>query len=131
MPRHACHSTPTQVFFAENTGPARAVCARCEVTADCLAVALADPKLEGVWGGTSDADRRRMRRQARQGVPLREAMDRAGFSQQGLADACGVHHSIIARWVNGERSPRPSSRAAAERALGCRVAWHTEVVAGV
>ena len=38
------------------------VCGRCGVMAPCRAVALADPSLVGVWGGTDSAARRAMRR---------------------------------------------------------------------
>ncbi len=43
---------------------ARAACARCAVRDACLAFALADPSLEGVWGGTSERERRQLRRDA-------------------------------------------------------------------
>jgi WhiB family redox-sensing transcriptional regulator len=41
---------------------AKAVCANCPVSRPCLEMALADPHIEGVWGGTSDKDRRRIRK---------------------------------------------------------------------
>jgi WhiB family redox-sensing transcriptional regulator len=40
---------------------ARAVCARCPVLEMCLQHALDVPALEGVWGGTTTDQRRRMR----------------------------------------------------------------------
>jgi WhiB family redox-sensing transcriptional regulator len=40
---------------------ARAICQRCLVRDECLAVGLSDPDLTGVWGGTSDQERRRIR----------------------------------------------------------------------
>jgi WhiB family redox-sensing transcriptional regulator len=40
---------------------ARAVCAGCTVTVECLSYALADPDCVGVWGGTTGQDRRAMR----------------------------------------------------------------------
>jgi hypothetical protein len=43
---------------------AKAVCAACVVRGECLAYALADPDLVGVWGGTSHAERRALRRAA-------------------------------------------------------------------
>lgn len=49
----------------ESTGPAKAVCARCLVRPDCLDHALTvkagSLPLPGVWGGTSDRDRKRLR----------------------------------------------------------------------
>jgi WhiB family redox-sensing transcriptional regulator len=40
---------------------ARAVCAVCTVTEQCLSFALADPDAMGVWGGTTAQQRRAMR----------------------------------------------------------------------
>jgi WhiB family redox-sensing transcriptional regulator len=34
----------------------------CPVRQECLETALADPDLQGLWGGTTDAERREMRR---------------------------------------------------------------------
>lgn len=39
-----------------------AYCTRCPVIADCLEHALATNELEGVWGGRTPRQRRRMRR---------------------------------------------------------------------
>ena len=40
---------------------AKAICRRCPVAAECLAEALADPSIVGVWGGTSEAERAKLR----------------------------------------------------------------------
>lgn len=43
------------------------ICARCPVIEECLEYALSHPQaLEGVWGGTSERQRRVMRRQRRE-----------------------------------------------------------------
>ncbi|MGH9090182.1 MAG: WhiB family transcriptional regulator [Acidimicrobiales bacterium] len=42
--------------------PARATCATCGVRAECLAYALADPEIVGVWGGTTARERIAIRR---------------------------------------------------------------------
>ena len=44
------------------TEPLRAVCRRCSVRQECLAYAMADVTIEGVWGGTSTGERRELRR---------------------------------------------------------------------
>lgn len=62
-----CAETDPDAFFPDKGGSvreAKAVCARCEVTAECLAWALANGERHGVWGGTSEFDRRRIRRGA-------------------------------------------------------------------
>lgn len=54
-------------FFSETTGPAAAnetllalrICARCPAKADCLRAALHGDE-QGVWGGTTYRERRRM-----------------------------------------------------------------------
>jgi WhiB family redox-sensing transcriptional regulator len=41
---------------------ARAVCEPCPVRRECLAYAMADRELVGIWAGTDAAERRRLRR---------------------------------------------------------------------
>jgi WhiB family redox-sensing transcriptional regulator len=40
----------------------KSVCRSCLVGRECLSHALADDTLEGVWGGTSDRERRELRK---------------------------------------------------------------------
>lgn len=40
---------------------AKAICHRCPVAAKCLAEAMADPSIVGVWGGTSEVERAKLR----------------------------------------------------------------------
>ena len=43
----------------ESLAPARSVCARCLVRAECLAWALAQsPPIPGIWGGLSERERK-------------------------------------------------------------------------
>lgn len=44
-----------------NLAAARAVCASCPVRGRCLDEAVRD-RLNGIWGGTTDTERRRLRR---------------------------------------------------------------------
>lgn len=65
MARGACRGGPTVPFFLERGGnprPAKALCAGCVVRSACLDYAMADPDLLGIWGGTGDRERARMRR---------------------------------------------------------------------
>jgi len=48
---------------AEATAPAKEVCHTCPVEATCLEFALVHRE-QGVWGGTDDAERERMRKGA-------------------------------------------------------------------
>ena len=65
MARAGCRGQGTEAFFrpfgAEGSA-AKAICAGCDVRPDCLDHALRDPELRGVWGGTSERERQRMRR---------------------------------------------------------------------
>lgn len=61
----ACRREDTKLFFpgSSDTDPvAVAICNRCRVRPDCLTYALARPELSGIWGGTSDGERRLLRR---------------------------------------------------------------------
>lgn len=67
----ACLGLDPDLFFPTDTSPeradlARAVCADCTVTEECLDYAIATNQRWGIWGGTSDRDRRRIRQQRRQ-----------------------------------------------------------------
>ena len=60
-----CGQTDPDLFspgHGESPRAAKAVCACCDVRADCLAHALADSGLVGVWGGTTEHQRRLLRR---------------------------------------------------------------------
>ena len=43
----------------------RALCAECPVRQECLEAALADESLVGLWGGTTELERREIRRRGR------------------------------------------------------------------
>jgi WhiB family redox-sensing transcriptional regulator len=70
--RAVCAEEDPELFFPiGDTGPAlrqaeeaKAVCRRCPVMDQCLTWALTTGQDHGVWGGTSEADRRSARRRA-------------------------------------------------------------------
>jgi WhiB family redox-sensing transcriptional regulator len=64
MERAACRGEEPAVFFPVRGGTstkARAICAVCPVREECLEYALADPEITGVWGMTSEGERRKLR----------------------------------------------------------------------
>ena len=69
-----CLGVDPDLFFPErgaSTREAKAVCRSCEVRVDCLEYALAHGEKFGIWGGMSERERRRIRRQralARRGL---------------------------------------------------------------
>ena len=61
-----CHEVDPEIFFPERGGSskaARAVCSQCTVRAQCLEYALNNKEQFGIWGGTSERERRRLRRE--------------------------------------------------------------------
>ena len=66
----ACRDLDTNVFFPlsdDEAGPAKAVCATCPVREDCLEFALVTRQGDGVWGGLTESERRRLRRRRQEG----------------------------------------------------------------
>ncbi|WP_200926847.1 WhiB family transcriptional regulator [Sphaerimonospora mesophila] len=56
------------LFYPEQGGscrPAKRICASCPVRGDCFAYSMARGEIYGIWGGTTEDERRRLRRQAR------------------------------------------------------------------
>lgn len=63
--RAACRDSDVELFFPtteEEAAAPKAICATCPVRDECLEWALATRQNDGVWGGLTDAERRRLRR---------------------------------------------------------------------
>jgi WhiB family redox-sensing transcriptional regulator len=61
-----CLGVDPDLFFPErgaSTREAKEVCRSCVVRADCLEFALQNGEKFGIWGGMSERERRRIRRQ--------------------------------------------------------------------
>jgi WhiB family redox-sensing transcriptional regulator len=68
MAKGLCRTEPPSVFFpSDGVGVevARRICADCPVKASCLEYALRNGIDHGVWGGTSERERRRIARRRR------------------------------------------------------------------
>ncbi len=62
----SCRGADADLFFPErgaSTRKAKAICAACEVKVDCLEFALLQGEKFGIWGGMSERERRRVRRE--------------------------------------------------------------------
>ena len=62
-----CAQTDPEAFFPEKGGStreAKRICVGCEVKAECLEYALLQDERFGIWGGLSERERRRLKRQA-------------------------------------------------------------------
>jgi WhiB family redox-sensing transcriptional regulator len=77
--RAACRDSPDpDLFFpVGNTGPAleqieaaKRICRICQVREECLDWALTTKQESGVWGGLSEDERRALREQQSQPVPV-------------------------------------------------------------
>jgi WhiB family redox-sensing transcriptional regulator len=63
--RAACFGVEPDVFFPiseEEAGPALAFCGACPIREECLSWALKNGERYGVWGGTTEQQRRRLQR---------------------------------------------------------------------
>jgi len=65
--RALCAQTDPEAFFPEKGGStreAKRVCLSCEVRVECLEYALENDERFGIWGGLSERERRRLKKQA-------------------------------------------------------------------
>ena len=67
--RAACSGYPNTLFFPASDNPdepviarAKAICSFCPVIDDCLEYALETNQRSGIWGGTSERERKSLRR---------------------------------------------------------------------
>lgn len=67
----ACHDVEPELFFPigttggafEQIEAAKRVCRGCDAQQECLEFALATNQESGVWGGTTEDERRKLRKQ--------------------------------------------------------------------
>ena len=65
--RALCAQTDPEAFFPEKGGStreAKKVCVSCDVRSECLEYALENDERFGIWGGLSERERRKLKRQA-------------------------------------------------------------------
>ena len=68
LDRGACRGLDPEIFYPETdeeSERAKKVCGSCSVQEACLEHALAHREKEGVWGGATERERRRIIRQRR------------------------------------------------------------------
>ncbi|HVM01833.1 MAG TPA: WhiB family transcriptional regulator [Acidimicrobiales bacterium] len=66
--RAACRGVDPDIFYPasdEDAEEAKGICAVCPVREACLEYALANRERDGVWGGATERERRRLVRQRR------------------------------------------------------------------
>ena len=78
-PHAACLAADPELFFPiSSSGPAieqvaqaKAICDRCRIRPACLAYALDAGPVQGIWGGTTEAERGRLRARCTRATALR------------------------------------------------------------
>ena len=88
--RALCAQTDPEAFFPEKGGStreAKRVCRSCEVRAECLEYALEHDERFGIWGGMSERERRRLKRQAGLASYRHTAFTLLGTVRQSIVDA--------------------------------------------
>lgn len=61
-----CRGADPDLFFPErgaSTRTAKGICRECTVRADCLEFAIVSSEKFGIWGGLSERERRKIRRE--------------------------------------------------------------------
>ena len=76
MDKALCKELPSDMFFPETSAYAMAkeakkACSLCAVRLDCLDYALSIPGLTGVFGGTTEYDRIRLKRKMKRDEPTK------------------------------------------------------------
>lgn len=72
MERGLCAQTDPEAFYPDKGGSTRAaktVCVGCPVRGECLDYALARDERFGIWGGTSERQRRALKAELAGGEP--------------------------------------------------------------
>lgn len=85
----ACVDEDLELFFpsrGEDTAAAKAICNGCPVKDVCLEVAVANGEKFGIWGGLSERERRRLRKQRRTEAPDDRTGDRVDLGDRIVAE---------------------------------------------
>ena len=104
----ACKGVDPDLFFPEQTGPggdgakAKAICATCSQVGPCLEYALVNRERYGVWGGTTERERRAIRKTW---IRKQAALAHRPMSTRGVpVAACGTPSGYKRHKRNGEEA---------------------------
>jgi WhiB family transcriptional regulator, redox-sensing transcriptional regulator len=88
-----CQYADPELWFpapGERAEAAKSICAQCPVKAECLAYAMPRSELEGIWGGTSQRQRARMRVKAQ--LAPRKHAEAAALAAEGMKRCTRCRH---------------------------------------
>ncbi|MFF4006555.1 WhiB family transcriptional regulator [Streptomyces sp. NPDC001717] len=103
---------------------AKELCTGCPVQEECLAMAVHADESDGIWGGTTPVERRRMRSQLARmqcGAELARSVVREEDPRVPLAERPGVVHNLLRMGWNAERI-RQTLKLTADQVEEARVA---------
>lgn len=119
MSQRSCGNVPAEWFFptrGEDTTQAKAICAECSVRQECLDYAVRNGEKFGIWGGTSERERRNIRRQrgirfSNNGRGVAECGTNAGYMRhrgrkEPSCAACLEAHSAYGQATKAARLAR-------------------------
>lgn len=72
----SCRGADADLFFPErgaSTRKAKAICNACDVQAECLEFAIQQSEKFGIWGGLSERERRKIRKERAVAARQRQA----------------------------------------------------------
>jgi WhiB family redox-sensing transcriptional regulator len=72
-----CRGADADLFFPErgaSTRKAKSICGACQVQAECLEFAIANSEKFGIWGGLSERERRKIRKERAIAARRRQAV---------------------------------------------------------
>jgi len=90
----ACLTADPELFFPlsssglalQQVARAKAICTRCGIQQACLGYALEADPVQGIWGGTTEAERRRLRRHL--------CKERAGLAREQAAGPAHARQAL-------------------------------------
>jgi len=116
-----CAQTDPELFFPEKGGStraAKAVCTGCPVRAQCLEHALAHDERFGVWGGTSERERRRLKHAGTATSPTNAPQPAAQQPDVPGPVVGKVDEVVVARLMAGHPAVGASRVEVAQAAIG-------------
>lgn len=108
----SCAGADRDLFFPgrgenDRINAAKAICASCPVRVECLDFALANRELFGIWGGTTEKERRRLRARRQPGRPAVEESRRrtvramaTRLTSVEIARELGLSRRTVARYLD-------------------------------